>query len=329
MFAVGVSNIVRIGVIVLTGVALVLAIVPAHPATAQTADPATVGDGPAVKADPAVAPVQPLPLDGRFAQRPDAAAQDSPEAPGSHTRPASTAIDRSMLPSNLSPWGMFLAADIVVKTVMVGLAAASFLVWTIWLGKLLQLWLARRRLRSELDLIRGQTSLDAGLLPLTRRHSLARAMMEAAAREVQTAASLARTSVHDRVQTRLGEIETEANRSICGGMSFLATVGATAPFIGLFGTVWGIMNSFIGISKSQTTNLAVVAPGIAEALLATAIGLVAAIPAVILYNQLGHGIAAFKRLTRETRGEVGRILSRQIERHAIERPAVKLHSAAE
>jgi biopolymer transport protein ExbB len=112
-------------------------------------------------------------------------------------------------------------------------------------------------------------------------------------------------------------------------LSFLATVGATAPFIGLFGTVWGIMNSFIGISKSQTTNLAVVAPGIAEALLATAIGLVAAIPAVILYNQLGHGIASFKRLSRETKGEVGRIVSRQIEWHSAQRAPSHIKLAAE
>ena len=331
MFAVVAIGIGRIPAIAGIGAALVLAIGQTHPAIAQVANPApaAIADVPSTKADPAFAPVQTLPLDGRFATMPNAAAQDRPDSQDTQTKPASAAVDRSMLPHNLSPWGMFLAADIVVKAVMVGLAAASFLVWSIWIAKLLQLWFARRRLHGELDLMRGQTSLDAGLAPLTRRHSLARAMLDAARRELQTATNLARTSVQDRVQSRLGEIETEANRSIRGGMSFLATVGATAPFIGLFGTVWGIMNSFIGISKSQTTNLAVVAPGIAEALLATAIGLVAAIPAVILYNQLGHGIAGFKRLTRETKGEVGRILSRQIERQTVERPAVKLHMAAE
>lgn len=326
-------------------IVLVLSIVVAVPAVAQTANPPPAAsidnststdspatadtDSPSTNADPAYAPVQSLPLDGRFATRPDATAPDSGDVQTSQAAAADKAIGHSLLPHNLSPWGMFLAADIVVKAVMIGLAVASFLVWTIWLGKLVQLWLADRRLRAELDLIRGQASLDTGLSPLTRRHSLARAMLEAATRELKTVASLARTSVHDRIQSRLGEIEAQANRSIRGGMSFLATVGATAPFIGLFGTVWGIMNSFIGISESQTTNLAVVAPGIAEALLATAIGLVAAIPAVILYNQLSHGIAAFKRLTRETKGEVGRILSRQIEHQLHDRPAVKLSTAAE
>lgn len=337
------SERLRTACIATAAIALVLAIAVAAPASAQTAAPPpaasidnststdspATADSPSTNADPAYAPVQSLPLDGRFATRPDATAPDSGDVQTSQAAAADKAIGHSLLPHNLSPWGMFLAADIVVKAVMIGLAVASFLVWTIWFGKLVQLWLAGRRLRGELDLIRGQASLDTGLSPLTRRHSLARAMLEAATRELKTVASLARTSVHDRIQSRLGEIEAQANRSIRGGMSFLATVGATAPFIGLFGTVWGIMNSFIGISESQTTNLAVVAPGIAEALLATAIGLVAAIPAVILYNQLSHGIAAFKRLTRETKGEVGRILSRQIEHQLHDRPAVKLSTAAE
>jgi len=154
-------------------------------------------------------------------------------------------------------------------------------------------------------------------------------MLASADAELQSAASLSGTSAEVRIATRLSEIEAQVNRSIRGGMSFLATVAATAPFIGLFGTVWGIMNSFIGISKVQTTNLAVVAPGIAEALLATAVGLVAAIPAVILYNQLGQNIAAFKRLTKEARGEVARIVSRQIEHDVLKPHPVRLNVAAE
>jgi biopolymer transport protein ExbB len=113
-----------------------------------------------------------------------------------------------------------------------------------------------------------------------------------------------------------------------GGTGVLATVGATAPFIGLFGTVWGIMNSFIGISKAQTTNLAVVAPGIAEALLATALGLVAAIPAVILYNQLGRSIAGYRVLARQAAGEVERIVSRDLDGTAAAK-TVSLTRAAE
>ena len=98
------------------------------------------------------------------------------------------------------------------------------------------------------------------------------------------------------------------------GTGVLATIGATAPFVGLFGTVWGIMNSFIGISKSQTTNLAVVAPGIAEALLATAFGLVAAIPAVIIYNHFTRSIAGYKSLVADASALVMRLLSRDLDR---------------
>jgi biopolymer transport protein ExbB len=105
------------------------------------------------------------------------------------------------------------------------------------------------------------------------------------------------------------------------GMGLLATIGSTAPFVGLFGTVWGIMNSFIGISKSQTTNLAVVAPGIAEALLATAIGLVAAIPAVIIYNHFARGTKAYVDLVARASGAVGRLLSRDIDRRAYRSPS--------
>lgn len=233
------------------------------------------------------------------------------------------------LPHDLSPWGMFLAADIVVKSIMVGLALASFLVWTVWLGKLIQVLIARRTLRAELKAIVGQKSIDDAARQLGRNHSIGRAMLDAAQRELQTANAQSRFNALERITTRLGEIESDANRAVRGGMSFLATVGATAPFIGLLGTVWGIMNSFVGIAKTQTTNLAVVAPGIAEALLATAIGLVAAIPAVILYNHLGQGMAGFKRQVRETKGEVGRIASRHIEHLSAERSLARLHIAAE
>jgi len=217
------------------------------------------------------------------------------------------------LPGELSPWGMFLAADIVVKTVMIGLAAASFLVWSIWIAKTVQLALGRRRFASDLRAITLQPTLTAARASIAGRRSLAGMMLDTALRERQSSGgSLTETSL-GRIHSRLAEIELEVGRDIRSGMSFLATVAATGPFIGLFGTVWGIMNSFIGISKSQTTNLAVVAPGIAEALLATAIGLVAAIPAVILYNNLGKGVGAYKRLARETRGEVERIASRELD----------------
>ena len=105
------------------------------------------------------------------------------------------------------------------------------------------------------------------------------------------------------------------------GTGLLATIGATAPFVGLFGTVWGIMNSFIGISKPHTTNLAVVAPGIAEALLATALGLVAAIPAVVIYNMFSRSIAGYRALHADAAAEVMRLVSRDLDRGAFDRPA--------
>ena len=122
------------------------------------------------------------------------------------------------------------------------------------------------------------------------------------------------TGIKERAASAFGEIQRAEARIIRRGMGVLATIGATSPFVGLFGTVWGIMNSFIGISKSQTTNLAVVAPGIAEALLATAIGLVAAIPAVIIYNHFARDTRGYLELVSRAAGAAGRLLSRDLDR---------------
>ena len=118
----------------------------------------------------------------------------------------------------------------------------------------------------------------------------------------------------ERIASRLERIEAAFSRRISRGTGVLATIGATAPFVGLFGTVWGIMNSFIGISKSHTTNLAVVAPGIAEALLATALGLAAAIPAVVIYNMFSRQIATYRAALADTSAEVLRLVSRNVDR---------------
>jgi biopolymer transport protein ExbB len=215
---------------------------------------------------------------------------------------------------------MFMAADIVVKTVMIGLARASFAVWTVWLAKLMELITARLGLRRGLRILAGERSLDDAAARMTRRTAIARAMIDAAEAELHLSDDvLGGSGLKERVASRLASLEATLARRMRRGMSLLATVGATSPFIGLFGTVWGIMNSFIGISKSQTTNLAVVAPGIAEALLATAIGLVAAIPAVILYNQLNRSIAEYRALVKETSGEVERLVSRDIDRRSASR----------
>jgi biopolymer transport protein ExbB len=220
---------------------------------------------------------------------------------------------------------MFRAADIVVQTVMIGLAVASFADWTVWLAKLMELMTARFGLHRGLRALAAEPSLDAAAMRLTRRTAVARGMVGVAQAEIELSEDVLNgAGLKERVASRLAGLDAALTRRMRRGMSLLATVGATAPFIGLFGTVWGIMNSFIGISKSQTTSLAVVAPGIAEALLATGIGLVAAIPAVILYNQLSRSIAGYRALVRETSDEVERLVSRDIDRRAANRPPAAL-----
>jgi biopolymer transport protein ExbB len=173
---------------------------------------------------------------------------------------------------------------------------------------------ARRTERLETDV---RLELD-----VTDAESCAR-FVEAALAELQlSAAAIERDGVKERVASRLERIEAALGREISRGTGVLATIGATAPFVGLFGTVWGIMNSFIGISKSHTTNLAIVAPGIAEALLATALGLAAAIPAVVIYNLFARQIAGYRALLGDASAEVLRQLSRALDREAY-RPGSK------
>ena len=132
--------------------------------------------------------------------------------------------------------------------------------------------------------------------------------------------------VKERIASRLERLEAATGRKINRGTSVLATIGSTAPFVGLFGTVWGIMNSFIGISKAQTTNLAVVAPGIAEALLATALGLVAAIPAVVIYNHFARQITAYRALVGDTSAAILCLVSRDLSQLTV---SGKLHTVGD
>jgi len=221
------------------------------------------------------------------------------------------------LPHDLSPWGMFQSADVVVQGVMIGLFVASIVTWTVGLAKSLELIVACRRVRQALRRISGEGSLPGALNRLEGRGGLVQTMLETAAGEVRlSGAALEPAGVKERVASHLARIEAAAARSIARGTGVLATIGSTAPFVGLFGTVWGIMNSFIGISKTQTTNLAVVAPGIAEALLATAIGLVAAIPAVIIYNQFARWTASYRALVGDSSAHVQRLVSRDLDRAA-------------
>lgn len=240
---------------------------------------------------------------------------------------------QATLPHDLSPWGMFMAADIVVKAVMLGLAFASLVTWTIWLAKAMELAAAKARAGRAVRRLEQAASLDQAALAITGRKGRARGavaeLVGAAQGERERSRDLGEDGTKERVAIALSRIEARAGRSMARGTGLLATIGSTAPFVGLFGTVWGIMNSFIGISQSKTTNLAVVAPGIAEALLATAIGLVAAIPAVIIYNVFARAISGYRATLSDASGEVLRHLSRDLERgrrHAAAQTRASLHA---
>ena len=216
---------------------------------------------------------------------------------------------------DLSPWGMFMQADIVVKAVMIGLLLASVLTWTVWLAKSIELRVTKTRLRTQLLKLTAASSLSEAANLVDAKRGAVPSMIRAAIAETRASIGIAdKNAIKERISARLERIELAAGRDINRGTGVLATVGATAPFVGLFGTVWGIMNSFIGISEAQTTNLAVVAPGIAEALLATAIGLVAAIPAVIMYNQFVRAIGDYKALVGDGSVSVLGLVSRDFDR---------------
>jgi len=271
----------------------------------------------------------------------DPPAVAAPQVTPAPSSPA-PAVEQSMTPSpdvvlklprDLSPWGMFMAADVVVKAVMVGLAFASVLTWTIWFAKAMELMAARRRMRAEIMALGQVRSWSDVAALMNERGNGTAALLRAADVELRLSAdAMSAEGVKERVASRLERLEAAAGRRMIRGTGILATIGATAPFVGLFGTVWGIMNSFIGISKSHTTNLAVVAPGIAEALLATALGLVAAIPAVVMYNMFSRWIAGYRALHADAAAEILRIISRDLDRGAFnQRPAERRRaiSAAE
>ena len=223
-------------------------------------------------------------------------------------------IGSSHLPRDLSPWSMFFTADIVVQTVIVGLAFASVVTWTVWLAKSIELYLARQKLTRGLAAIGSERSLADAFARVGNKGLLA-AFIRAALLELRLSSDITdKIGIKERVASRLARLEVAAGRDMNRGTGLLATIGATAPFVGLFGTVWGIMNSFVGISKAQTTNLVIVAPGIAEALLATAVGLFAAIPAVIIYNQFARSIGAYRIVSGDASAEVLRLVSRDLDR---------------
>lgn len=216
---------------------------------------------------------------------------------------------------DLSPWTMFLNANIFVKAVMAILAAASLVAWTVFIAKMTELGGARRRLSEALRRIDGAGSLAEARAELESQTNVLSRLLQAAAREWSLSKGARRESgLQERAASSFSEIAREEAAATRRGTGALATIGATAPFVGLLGTVWGVMNSFIGISEAQTTNLAVVAPGIAEALLATAIGLVAAIPAVVFYNSVSRAAKAYLELVHRASGAAARLLSRDLDR---------------
>lgn len=231
--------------------------------------------------------------------------------------PAGTPQIKSGMPHDLSPMGMYQAADIVVKAVMLGLLFGTFVTLTILVYKFFEVALAKRSVRRALKVIRKSQSLQQAADAMERKSDPAAFMTRAALDEYRRSLDALDIAGNDGVKERTRSIvertEAQAGRKLALGTGVLATIGSTAPFVGLFGTVWGIMNSFIGIAQTQTTNLAVVAPGIAEALLATAIGLVAAIPAVIVYNHFARQIQGYKQLLSDAGAGIERLLSRDLD----------------
>lgn len=278
---------------------------PAGPARPVAAQPAPAA--PAVAAQPSTIAAP--------AAAPPGASTDAVVAPASEAGGAAQKAGIAPAMKELSPWVMFMSADIIVKAVMIGLAFASLVTWTVFIAKSIELSVASTKLRSALKKVAEVRSLAEAQMALGSKEGILPSFLTAALREARMSAGLSSdTGIKERAASSFAEIVRAEQRRIRIGMGVLATIGSTSPFVGLFGTVWGIMNSFIGISKSQTTNLAVVAPGIAEALLATAIGLVAAIPAVIIYNHFSRVTRSHLELVSRASGAAARLLSRDLDR---------------
>ncbi|MFT0865684.1 tonB-system energizer ExbB [Pseudomonas sp. CAM1A] len=292
--------------------------------------PVAMADEPAANAAaPAAASAPAAPA--AEGQAPVAAPTDAPadaNAPVDGQAPADENVqamveDTSLgMAHDLSPWGMYKNADVVVKAVMIGLAIASIITWTIWIAKGFELMGAKRRLHGEIAALKRSVSLKEAAEVSNKEGTLAHTLVHDALEEMRLSANAReKEGIKERVSFRLERLVAASGRTMSSGTGVLATIGSTAPFVGLFGTVWGIMNSFIGIAKTQTTNLAVVAPGIAEALLATALGLVAAIPAVVIYNVFARSIAGYKAQVSDASAQVLLLVSRDLDHQGGERAA--------
>ncbi len=261
-------GLVAIGLLVVPGVGLTQqppaapeAAAPSTPAPAESAPAATDETPPATspsaasESPAATTPVQELPIDGLTPKAGDPAAT----APAAGADPVAITGPNPNLPHDLSPWGMFEQADYVVKAVMIGLAFASVITWTVWLFKSIELFSARARLARALCAIGQDTSLAGASQTLGNRRGLLRSFIDVAALELRMSTDTPdKHGIKERVASRLERVESAAVRSMNKGTGVLATIGATAPFVGLFGTVWGIMNSFIGLTlihNSEPTRL--------------------------------------------------------------------------
>lgn len=238
------------------------------------------------------------------------------------------AVVAQSLPHDLSPRGMFMAADWVVKAVMIGLLFASLVTWTVWVVKTLELRASLKALAEPLASLSKAARLTDVLPEMKRAGPALSALTDATLDEMTHSSGLPVAGIKERVAMRLHRIEAAIGRKLNRGTGVLATIGSTAPFVGLFGTVWGIMNAFIGISKAQTTNLSVVAPGIAEALLATALGLVAAIPAVMIYNVFARALIEYRGRLADLTTEIQRVNARDLDREFVAAAGMNAAKAA-
>ena len=291
----------------LFGAAALMLSVPAFAQEAAAPAPAAA-DAAAAQAQPGVTTPADQDADGATA------AEEAPTAVGGEKHGKMT------IP------GMFMDADWVVKTVMIGLLLASVFSWTLLIIKMMEFGglnrtsdrflEAFRGARSVADMRRIATSDEFDGNPLADMAAAASEEVELSRQAGLQVSGEHRDSTLTRAASAVSAVQAGLSKRLSGGQQFLASVGSSGPFIGLFGTVWGIMNSFIGIANTNTTNLAVVAPGIAEALLATGLGLFAAIPSVIFYNYFQTRISAFGARSEGFVAELMNAISRQLDKGA-------------
>ncbi len=276
------------------------------------------GNAMAAPATPAAQAVTSAATQPATADTPAPASADATPAP--LMQPAPTEAT-PVIPTDLSVLGMYHHADVVVKTVMIGLLLASVVTWALLFSKGAEVFSGKRRMRREFDALSSVRTLDeaAEQAESFAASSISAQMIRDAQNELElSAGSTDNNGIKERTGFRIERRVSAAGRYMGRGNGILATIGAISPFVGLFGTVWGIMNSFIGIAQTQTTNLAVVAPGIAEALLATAVGLIAAIPAVVIYNIFARTITSYRHQVGDVAAQIILLQGRDLDLAASE-----------